>query len=135
MAEGVLAEKTRQSDIDLRIDSCGTGGWHVGDPPDNRAQSAAASRNYLISHLRARQVGHQDFMDFDLIVALDDENYKALERMNSGKAKLVKMLDYLPKDHKEFGGNVPDPYYEGNFEHALDLIEAACEGILSSARG
>ncbi|QIE47092.1 low molecular weight phosphotyrosine protein phosphatase [Pseudohalocynthiibacter aestuariivivens] len=107
---------------DLQVDSAGTGGWHVGEPPYAPMQAAARARGYNLSGLRARQVVSADFDRFDLIVAMDQDNRAALEELRpSGASAPVRVLtDYAPgagMDH------VPDPYYTRDFDGVLDLIE------------
>ncbi|MDG4647426.1 low molecular weight phosphotyrosine protein phosphatase [Roseibacterium sp. SDUM158017] len=106
---------------DARIDSAGTGGWHVGAPPHGPAIAAARARGYDLSGQRARQVAPEDFPRFDLILAMDARNLDDLAAMApaSGGAQLALFLEPLG------GGDVPDPYYTHDFEGALDLIEAA----------
>lgn len=137
MAEGVFRKTAGDAGLSerLTIDSAGTGSWHVGDPPDPRAQAAAAARGVDISGLRARQVSGDDFDQFDLLLAMDRSNHSALTALASGEtADRVKMfLDYAP----DLGiSEVPDPYYgEGDgFEHVLNLVERASEGLLRALR-
>ncbi len=128
-AEGVLRHMAGQQGIELRIDSAGIGDWHVGHPPDERAQHHAKGRGYDLSTLRARQVRTNDFHEFDLILAMDRGHLRALERM-------------APKEHRHkvrlfaAGSEVPDPYYGGpeGFERVLDLVEAACRDLLRELR-
>ncbi|MBK1635175.1 low molecular weight protein-tyrosine-phosphatase [Rhodovulum adriaticum] len=127
-AEGVFTALAEQAGVAVDIDSAGTGGWHVGDPPDARARAEAARRGYDISGLRARQARAEDFERFDLILAMDRANHAALERMRpAGNETPVRLfLDYANSPRDE----VPDPYYEGGFDLVLDLIEQASRGLL-----
>ena len=122
-------------DMVLEIDSAGTAGYHVGEPPDRRTRQAAARRGYDLSALRARVVEPRDFESFDLILAMDRENLRALERRAPPQARerLRLFLDFAP----ETGiSEVPDPYYGGpnGFEDVLDLIEAASRGLIEHLR-
>jgi protein-tyrosine phosphatase len=122
-------------DLVLEIDSAGTAGYHVGELPDRRTRQAAARRGYDLSALRARVVEPRDFEYFDLILAMDRENLRALERRAPPQARerLRLFLDFAP----EAGiGEVPDPYYGGpnGFEDVLDLIEAAARGLIQHLR-
>lgn len=122
-------------DIVLEIDSAGTAGYHVGELPDRRTRQAAARRGYDLSALRARVVEPRDFEYFDLILAMDRENLRALERRAPAerRERLRLFLDFAP----ETGiSEVPDPYYGGpnGFEDVLDLIEAASRGLLQHLR-
>ncbi|ARE42184.1 Low molecular weight protein tyrosine phosphatase [Rhodovulum sp. P5] len=127
-AHGVFDHMARAAGQPVEVDSAGTGGWHVGDPPDRRAQAEAAKRGYDLSQLRARQAQPQDFADFDLILAMDRSNLAALERMRpEGNDTPVRLfLEYSDSLQEE----VPDPYYEGGFDLVLDLIEDASRGLL-----
>jgi len=103
-----------------RIDSAGTGGWHIGKPPYGPMQDAARARGYDLSALRARQVNASDFTEFDLILAMDRDNLADLKAMRpQDRAPLALFLDPIG------GGDVPDPYYTRDFDGALDLIERA----------
>jgi len=127
-AHGVFERLAEAAQVPVEVDSAGTGGWHVGDPPDRRAQSAAARRGYDLSRLRARQAKPEDFEAFDLILAMDRSNFAALERMRpEGSETPVRLfLDYAESVREE----VPDPYYDGGFDLVLDLIEDASRGLL-----
>ncbi|MFV0245358.1 MAG: low molecular weight protein-tyrosine-phosphatase [Qingshengfaniella sp.] len=111
------------------LDSAGTGGWHVGEPPHPPMIAAAAARGYDMARLRARQVETADFRRFDHLIAMDTENLKHLRQIcpADATARLGLLLDHLP-DTK--GQAVPDPYYTGDFIGALTLIEAGCRALL-----
>ena len=137
-AEAVLRRKLVEAGLAawVEVDSAGTYGGHAGSPPDERAQRHAQRRGYHLEHIRARQVKARDFRDFDLILAMDQDN---LDRLNelcpdpSLAIKLHKLTDFLPADSVQAGARaVPDPYYGGpdGFERVLDLVEAACEGLV-----
>jgi protein-tyrosine phosphatase len=117
----------------VQVDSCGTGGWHAGQPPDRRAAAAARQRGYDLSALRARQVHPDDFRRFDYILAMDRDNLRDLQAMApadfGGELKLF--LDYA-EDWME--REVPDPYYGGDdgFARVLDMVEAASRGLLEA---
>ncbi len=122
-------------DLVLEIDSAGTAGYHVGELPDRRTRQAAARRGYDLSALRARVVEPDDFEHYDLILAMDRENLRALERRAPAHARdrLRLFLEFAP----EAGvSEVPDPYYGGpnGFEDVLDLIEAASRGLVAHLR-
>jgi protein-tyrosine phosphatase len=139
-AEGVMRGLIAESELEHRIaiDSAGTGGWHVGDPPDARSVAAAARRGVRLEGA-ARQVRRSDFEQFDLIVALDASNASALRRVapDAGAAAKVRLLrEFDPDVGASEDLDVPDPYYGGEdgFDHVLDLVEAACRGLLHEAR-
>ncbi len=124
-AEAVLRHLAAGQGIELHVASAGIGDWHVGSPPDDRAQHHAKSRGYDLSALRARQVNQRDFTDYDLILAMDQSHLRALERMAPAKQR-HKIRLFVPE------ADVPDPYYGGpeGFEHVLDLVEAACRDLV-----
>lgn len=133
-AQGVM-----QAEIDNRrltdryyIDSAGTYAGHAGQLPDKRMRVHATRRGYNLTH-RARPVTESDFDDFDIIVAMDESNRRALRSLSptvEAQDKVVMMIDFCRMathyDH------VPDPYYEGaeGFELVLDLLEDGCRGLL-----
>lgn len=124
-AEAVLRHRLAAARLDgqVEVDSAGTGGWHVGDPPDARSQRHALRRGYDLSALRARRVSEADFQRFDLILAMDEDNLADLERLRpaGGRAELRLLADRP----------VPDPYAGGaaGFEAVLDLVEAASDAL------
>lgn len=122
-------------DIVVEIDSAGTAGYHVGELPDRRTRQAAARRGYDLSQLRARVVEPRDFEYYDLILAMDSENLRVLERRAPPQAcqRLRLFLEFAPEAGVT---EVPDPYYGGpnGFEDVLDLIEAASRGLLEHLR-
>ena len=128
-AEVVLRELALQVGIDIHVESAGTGGWHIGQPPDERAQHHAKGRGYDMSAQRARQVRASDFESFDLIVAMDRGHLSMLQRQCPPlhQAKLRMLVK---------GRDVPDPYHGGpeGFEHVLDMVEAGCLAILHEIR-
>ncbi len=114
------------------IDSAGTGDWHIGQPPDQRAQKAAKLRGYDISALRGRQVTTEDFNRFDYILAMDFENLKNLQTMRpeGSKADVQMFLSFAPSLKESC---VPDPYY-GNgsgFDTVIDMLEVASQCFLT----
>jgi len=136
-AAGVLrALATREApELSLEVDSAGTAGYHIGEPPDPRTRQAAARRGYDLTQLRARIVEPRDFERFDLILAMDRENLRALQHRapETAHERLRLFLEFAPSGGPE---EVPDPYYGGpnGFEEVLDLIEAATRGLLAHLR-
>ena len=118
----------RQVAPEATVDSAGTGGWHIGDPPYGPAIVAAEARGYPMSDLRARQFTSADFDRFDQIIAMDRQNMADIEaqRPDGSDTPVRLMLDYLPEAGMR---DVPDPYYTRDFEGALDLVEAACRAL------
>lgn len=127
-AEGVLRKLAGSR---MEVESAGTGGWHIGDPPHGPAIDAAKERGYDLSSLRARQFRAQDFEAFELILAMDRQNLADIEALRpQGSTTPVRLiLDFAPE---VAASEVPDPYYTGNFDEALDLIEQAAHGVLKA---
>ena len=136
-AEGVFRRIAREHGLldRLEVDSCGTGSWHIGKPPDARAMEAASRRGIDISDLRARQISEQDLDRFDYVLVMDRQNLadvRAIWRQNGGTEPEL-FLGYSKTGRDE----VPDPYFGGEdgFEQVLDLIEDAARGLIADIRG
>lgn len=136
-AEGVFRAQIAAAGLSHRVavDSAGTHGYHVGEPPDPRSVRHALKRGIDLSALRARRVDDSDFADFDLLLAMDRENFAELERRcPSGlRHKLVLFMVFAPDAHSRV---VPDPYYGAgdDFEEVLDLVEQASQGLVADLR-
>lgn len=122
-------------DLPLRTDSAGTHAYHIGEPPDPRAQRAAARRGVDLSSQRARRVDVSDFERFHLILAMDRLNVELLRDLAPPEhhERIRLMLEFAPSLGKL---EVPDPYYGGSngFEHVLDLVEEASRGLIGHLR-
>ena len=130
-AEGIVRQLSSHKGLPLRLDSAGTGDWHIGEPPYGPMQRAARQRGYDLSDLRARQITPQDFLDFDLILAMDESNLQNIEAMRpSGVGTPVRlMLDFHDDPTIR---EVPDPYCTLEFDKVVDLLEEAGENLLTS---
>jgi len=130
-AEAVFKHKAAEAGLDLFIDSAGTHGYHIGNPPDKRSQAAGVERGYSFKGLKCRRVHESDFEKFDYILAMDESNLGNLHGMCPAQyhEKVSLFLDFCDEDEKE----VPDPYYGGKrgFELVLDLIESASDGLIA----
>jgi protein-tyrosine phosphatase len=133
MAEAVLRTKLERAGLTplVAVDSAGTHGFHKGSRPDPRAVALAARRGYSLEGLKSRPVLAGDFERFDLLLAMDRENLDTLRDRCPPPAhdRLQLLLTFAPSVPVD---EVPDPYFgsEAGFEHALDLIEPACDGLL-----
>lgn len=133
MAEGVF--NTLLEDRGLKdnytVDSAGLHAYHEGDLPDSRMRKHASKRGYHLTH-RSRPVTVEDFDKFDMLIGMDEQNIKGLRSLaqtDTHRAKIHRMTDFSKAiDARE----VPDPYYGGaaGFEHVIDLLEDACEGLI-----
>jgi protein-tyrosine phosphatase len=137
MAEGVFKHHVMHAGLEgcIAADSAGTHDYHIGEPPDPRAQRAASRRGYDLSALRGRQVSRSDFSEFDYLLAMDEANLRVLEQLcpsqHAHKLKLFMEFSTGPALRE-----VPDPYYGGEpgFERVLDMVEQAAQGLLGHLR-
>jgi protein-tyrosine phosphatase len=132
-AEGVFRHKISEHGLEdkVHIDSAGTHAYHVGNPPDNRAQSAALKRGFDLSAQRARKVSSEDFEHFDYVIAMDSDNqYDLMAICPAGHEDRLHLFLNFSENYEQ--DEVPDPYYGGGkgFEIVLDLIEDASEGLI-----
>jgi protein-tyrosine phosphatase len=159
-AEGIMRALVREAGLEreIELDSAGTGAWHVGSPPDPRASEVAQARGIALEGT-ARQVRIEDFDEFDLVVAMDRFNLDELRLMaasEEGHEKIRLLREFDPSNRRHPARapdpyvervslaemealaelDVPDPYYGGEkgFEEVLDLVQAACEGLLAQIR-
>ncbi len=134
-AEGVLNKIIKNKRIEslFKVDSAGTHGYHIGEPPDSRTREAALKRGIDLSGLRARKVVPEDFERFDLVLAMDHDNLALLKRGARPKhhAKLGLFMSYSSRFDTD---EVPDPYYGGEqgFELVLDMAEDAARGLIEA---
>ena len=137
-AQGVFETLVERQGLShcIETDSAGTHGYHVGDPPDQRAQATALKRGHDLSRQRARKASADDFMSFDYIVAMDQDNYMSLSEIcpQGSEQKIHLLMDYAPSFRTR---EVPDPYYGGGisgFEKVFDMVEAATAGLLEEIK-
>lgn len=131
LAEAALRLEAAQAGLDIEIDSAGTGDWHVGKPPDPRAQAAARQAGIDISHLAARQVEPGDFRRFDRIFAMDSKNLAALRALEpeDSTAEVSLLLDLV--EGRE-GASLRDPYLDGQdpFDYTWQLVCTAARALV-----
>ena len=131
----VLVEREGLGDR-VEIDSAGTYGGHSGERSDPRMRRAAEARGIPMTH-RARQVREEDFERFDMVIAMDDNNYENLFRLAPDRAaqqKIYRFREFL-RNHPDWS-YIPDPYYEGHegFELVLDLLEDGCSVLVEKIK-
>ena len=136
IAQGIFEDLVRREGLEgeIFVDSAGTHSYHVGAPPDERAQRSARRRGLDLGSQRARRIRPEDCEEFDYVLTMDEENYRAVAALcREGGAEVRPFLDYA-SDRAET--EVPDPFYGGpeGFEHVMDLVEAASEGLLEDIR-
>jgi protein-tyrosine phosphatase len=136
-AEAVFRTKVREAGLEKHVvvDSAGTHGFHAGEAPDTRASRAAKKRGYEMEQLVARQIGKDDFVHYDLILAMDWENHALLQQIAPRPFHhKIKLLMSFATEHES--AVIPDPYYGGadGFEVVLDYVEDACIGLVDFVR-
>ncbi len=136
-AHGIFAAMVQEAGLQeqISIDSCGTSGWHIGNPPDPRSIAMAQTRGFDLSTLRASQIQPEDFYQCDYLLAMDHQNLIDLQQIapSDSKAKIQLLLSF---DAGAQVQEVPDPYYDGEagFTLAVELIESASAQLLSHIR-
>lgn len=136
ISQGVFEDLLRREGLENEVsaDSAGTGAWHIGEPPDARAQKSASDRGFDLSDQRARRVTLEDCRTFDYVIPMDEDNYESVAALcRQSKAEVKLFLEYASDSPER---EVPDPYFGGpdGFEHVLDLIEEAAAGLLEDIR-
>jgi protein-tyrosine phosphatase len=129
LAEGIL--KSKVDDKDIFVDSAGTGGWHIGELPDDRSIQIAEVHQIDITGQRCRKFSINDFDEFDRIYVMDSSNYRdvmALARDDNDERKVEMILNTT---HPGGQKDVPDPYYggENGFKQVFEMLDEACEAI------
>ncbi len=138
-AQGVFAKLVEEAGLaeQIEIDSAGTHAYHVGEPPDLRAQETALRRGIDLSGQRARRVTGLDLERYDYVLAMDQDNYHALSDIcppgRGLERRLTLLMDYASQPRMR---EVPDPYYgaTGGFEAVFDMVEEAAAGLLEAIR-
>ena len=134
-AHGIFEHIVRENGMQdvIEVDSAGTYGGHRGELPGKRMRHAALYRGFALTH-RSRPVSSLDFLDFDLVVAMDDQNYEDLMHLApsvEATHKIRRMADFLQRRKMPY---IPDPYYMGTegFTLVLDLLEDGCQNLFDS---
>jgi protein-tyrosine phosphatase len=133
LAEAALRAEAEKAGLDLTVDSAGTGDWHIGSPPDRRAQAVALRHGIDIGGYAGRQVRAEDFRRFTHIFALDADNLKNLRRIrpSDGDAQLRLLMDMVPGRE---GTGVVDPYFgdDAGFDLTWDDVTRAAKAIIAA---
>lgn len=133
LAEGLLEHRARERGVDgrLRIDSAGTGAWHAGEAPDTRS-AEVARRHGIVLEGQARRVEPEDLNDFDLVVAMDRSNLRALQGVKDGSGGTASLHLLREFDPEPGDGEVPDPYFGGprGFDDVHEIVDRSVRGLL-----
>ncbi len=130
LAEGIMQSLCKKHNLNWHIESAGTGSWHVGKKPDVRSIDIASKYNINISNQRARQISSKDFSRFDIIFAMDEQNLANIIDL-AKKSPSLPIVELILTHHDSKNiKNIPDPYYNGNFQLVFDLLYSACENFI-----
>ena len=131
LAEGILSKKTKH--LNIQVDSAGTAGYHIGSPPDIRSIEIAERHNINLRNQRARQFSRADFDNFDIIYAMDKNNYAHLIALAKNSEERNKIRMILNEINPDLCKSVPDPYYGGDngFQEVYNMLDKACNKIVS----
>lgn len=138
MAEAIFRDKVQANGLDekIKVDSAGTGDWHIGKEPHKGTQQILSEKGISCAGMVARQVQDRDVQRFDYIIAMDQDNLQFLQRLAGADRRdqsstIARLLDFVPSSDVR---DVPDPYYTGNFDEVYALVEEGCERLLTHIR-
>ena len=132
LAEGILQDKIAENNLDWTVDSAGTGSWHIGELPDHRSIATARKRAIDLTKQRARQFQKEDLDAFDLVLAMDKSNLRDILKHAKTEEQRTKVKLILNFSRPYSDLEVPDPYYDNNFELVYKLLDEACESMISN---
>ena len=134
LAEGILRHKIAEKRLNWEVDSAGTSHWHVGETPDPRSILTAQKHGLDITYQRSRQLKAIDLKTFDLILAMDDSNYRDILRLATTpkeEQKVKRILDFVEESNVK---NVPDPYWDDDgFEKVYVMLNEACDSLIEKS--
>jgi protein-tyrosine phosphatase len=135
MAEAIFREKAKNEGLAdrIKVDSAGTGDWHIGKPPHQGTREILKAKRISDEGLFARQIKASDLKEYDYIIAMDTENVKNIKKLagHSSTVKIKRLLDFVDN---HLLTDVPDPYYTGNFDEVYELINDGCERLLQEIK-
>ncbi|WP_117154167.1 low molecular weight protein-tyrosine-phosphatase [Paraliobacillus quinghaiensis] len=135
MAEAIFRDLVKKEGISdqFKIDSAGIGAWHVDLPPHEGTRKMLDEKRISYQGMKARQVTPEDFHTFDYIIAMDEQNIRDLNEVQTlaGDAKVSKLMDFVPSPREQ---NVPDPYFTKRFDYTYQLVERGCEALLETIK-
>ena len=132
LAEGILKDKVIRAGLDWKIDSAGTGDWHIGSSPDPRSQAVARKYGIDITQQRGRQITTKDLGEYDLIFAMDSSNYQDILKLATTEDQKKKVYLIMNVLDPRRNLNVPDPYWNDNgFENVYRMLDQACDMVLN----
>ena len=131
LAEGILQHKAQLRGLNWKIDSAGTGSWHIGELPDSRSIDIAREHGIDITYQRSRQIKAKDLANFDLIFAMDSSNYNNIRRLAQKPSEADKVQLIMNMSSPSLNRSVPDPYYQSDgFGEVFNMLNEACDAII-----
>ncbi len=130
LAHGILQREIDDKGLGWEVDSAGTSGWHVGEQPDARSIEVAMQNGINITCQKSRKFLKSDLEDFDLIIAMDAQNYQDICALSSSEVEKKKVKMLLNYSYPGENRAVPDPYYSGGFDYVYDLINDAVKKLI-----
>ena len=130
LAQGILEEKIKKLSLPWIVDSAGTSGWHIGEPPDARSVQKAQEYNIDITNQRSRKISLEDLDNFDLILAMDSSNFQSIYTLSDKKKHHDKIKLILNFVYPGQNLAVPDPYFDNSFQRVYDLLESAMDHLI-----
>lgn len=136
MADGLMRKKVKDNNLDVVVDSAGTGDWHVGHQPDPRMMETAKRNGVPIDELRGRQFKVEDFDEFDRIIVMDKSNFDNVRKLSRDEKDTQKIEMFLDLTHPGKDLEVPDPYFGGDegFQDVFDMLDAGTDVILEELK-
>ena len=134
LAEGILTDLVQNKQLDWTIDSAGTGSWHIGEPPHKGSITVAHKNGIDITRQRARQFSKSDFEDYDVILAMDSQNYRDILSKTNNPEHHKKVELILNYSYPGMNRAVPDPYFTGGFDEVFSLLSEACQHLLNKLK-
>lgn len=131
LAQGILEAKIKERNLNWQVDSAGTGAWHIGEQPDHRSIAVALQNNLDIKHQKARKFVREDLDKFDVIFAMDSENYQNIVKLATDQQSVDKVHLIMNEHNPGRNQSVPDPYWNDNgFEKVFKMLSEACESFI-----
>lgn len=132
LAQGILESKCKKHGLDWTVDSAGTGAWHIGKAPDPRSIDTGLQHGIDITNQRARQLKQSDFYTFDLILTMDDSNFRDVIDLLPKDVDLGMVKNILDYNKLRKGQIVPDPYYDGKFIEVFLLLDEIMDSVIEA---
>lgn len=135
MAEAIFRDLVKKEGLEekIKIDSAGTGDWHIGNPPHQGTREILKKYNVSDEGILARQIKSEDLGQFDYIIGMDDQNISNIQKLGDIPAhvKVRRLMDFVEDSIQK---EVPDPYYTGNFDETYELVTAGCSRLLKEIK-